>query len=182
MRNIVALGLAVGLAATTFGQNTNHPPSGMQTPGGQQTSPSPVTGSESPGTGQTDQALAALDAKGKQAALSGDTTFLEENLASDFVRIGPDGEMLSRDKMISNRKSGVTKYTSIDEHDRKIQMFGNTAVVTAIANVKGTSNGQALSGTYRSSRVWVNQNGAWRQVLFTSTHVNTPTTARLEAK
>ncbi len=181
MRNIVALGLAVGLAATTFGQNTNTP-SGIVGTGAQQTPASPVTASGSSGSGQTDQAVAALDAKGKQAALSGDTTFLEENLASDFVRIGPDGDMLSRDKMISNRKSGVIKYTSIDERDRKIQMFGNTAVVTVIADVKGTSNGQDMSGTYRSSRVWVNQNGAWRQVLFTSTHVNTPTTARLEAK
>ena len=181
MRNIVALGLAVGLAATTFGQNTNTP-SGTPTTGGQQTSASPVTASASPGTGQTDQTLAALDAKGKQAAISGDTTFLEENLASDFVRIGPDGDMLSRDKIISNRKSGVTKYMSIDEHDRKIQIFGNTAVVTAISDVKGTSNGRDMSGTYRSSRVWVNQNGAWKQVLFTSTHVNTPTTAQVEAK
>jgi hypothetical protein len=43
-------------------------------------------------------------------------------------------------------KSGNVKYSSIEVSDRKIHVYGNAAVVTAKASIKGTMNGNALDG------------------------------------
>ena len=58
------------------------------------------------------------------------------------------------------------------QKDETVHVYGNTAVVTSTADVKGTNKGADISGTYQASRVWVKRNGKWQQVLFQSTKVS----------
>jgi hypothetical protein len=127
--------------------------------------------SESTSGSAEQQAVASLDEQGRQSALKGDTAFLEQHLASTYVGINPMGQALTKEEDIANWKSGDLKLTAIDERDRKIQMYGDAAVVTAIGEIKGTNKGQDISGTYRATRVYVKQHGQWQQVLFQATRV-----------
>lgn len=127
--------------------------------------------SQSGNTSAEEKAVAALDDQGRQSALKNDTAFLEKHLASTYMGISPMGETITRDEDIASWKRGDFKLTAIDERDRKVQIYGNTAVVTAIADVRGTRSGQDISGTYRRSSVYVKQNGEWQQVLFQLTKV-----------
>ena len=122
-------------------------------------------------TSSEEKAVAALDEQGRQSALSGDASFAEKYLASTYIGINPLGEITAKEEDIASRKRGEMKLASIDQRDRKINIYGNTAVVTSVADVKGTRNGQDISGTYRVSRVYAKQNGEWQQVLFQMTQV-----------
>jgi hypothetical protein len=98
------------------------------------------------GEGGAEQQIAQLEDQAREAALKGDTSFQESHLASDYVRITPDGRTLNRQEALDLMKSGNVKYSSIEVSDRKIHVYGNAAVVTAKASIKGTMTGNALDG------------------------------------
>lgn len=72
---------------------------------------------------------------------------------------------------IQDLKSGGIKYESIDEHDVKVNAYGNTAIVSSMASVKLISNSKPISGDYRATFVYVKQGDNWREVAFQSTPV-----------
>ena len=116
-----------------------------------------------------EQEILKLEDASRDAALKGDASWIEKNLSDDFVRILSDGRALDRQQFIDNFKK--TKYDAIDFTDRKVRVYGNSAVVNLTANVKGTSEGRDISGTNRASRVWVKIKGQWKLVNFQSTRV-----------
>jgi ketosteroid isomerase-like protein len=60
-------------------------------------------------------------------------------------------------------------YDSIQITDMKVRVYGNTAIVTARAEVKGNDLGEDFSGPYRFTRVWVRRNGRWQAVSYQAT-------------
>jgi len=65
-----------------------------------------------------------------------------------------------------------TKFDTLDVKNRNARVYGNTAVVTSEANLKGHSGPTELNGTYRAIRVLVKaKNGQWQSVSFQLTKV-----------
>jgi|SRR5579864_213607 len=119
--------------------------------------------------GGAEQQIASLEDQAKDAAVKADASFLENYLADDYVGVGGTGKVNNKSEAIEMRKNGTVKYDSIDVSDRKIRVYGNTAIVNLKADVKLTVNGQDMSGPYRVSRVWVKQGGKWKIASFQST-------------
>lgn len=111
----------------------------------------------------TDQVIAAR--------LKGDANSYEKLLADDYTAIRGDGKLTTKAQEIENFKSGATKDESLDVRDQKIRVYGDTAVVTALFSFKGTVNGKPVSGDFRTTRVWVKQDGNWKLVAFQGTRV-----------
>jgi uncharacterized protein (TIGR02246 family) len=116
-----------------------------------------------------EQQIAALSDQAVHAYLKGDTGFIEKHYADDATIIHSDGKLSTKAQEIENFKSGALKYESIDVHDRKIRVYGNTAVVVALSSTKGTLGGKPFSGDFRSTRIWVKEHGNWKIVEFQST-------------
>jgi len=70
---------------------------------------------------------------------------------------------------VSARKSGQLRYESINVSDMVVRLYGDTAVVTARADVKGHQLGEDFSGPYRYTRVWVRRSGHWQAVSYQAT-------------
>ncbi len=123
-------------------------------------------------SGNVETHIATLEDESIKAALKGDSSFAEKYLATDYVGIsGATGQMVNREESLQNWKSGAVKYQSIDERNRKIRVYGNTAIVNADYSVKGNHKGQDFSGDYRGTRVWVKQGNDWKVVSFQTTPV-----------
>ena len=118
------------------------------------------------GGGGGEQQIAQLEDQARDAAVKGDASFLEKHLASDYVRVAPDGNVSDRQQAIDMIKNGTAKYSSIDVADRQNHVYSNAAVVTGKATVKGTMNGNAMDGDYRITRTWVKQGGQWKIAAF----------------
>jgi uncharacterized protein (TIGR02246 family) len=121
--------------------------------------------------GNAQQEIKALQGQVIQAILKGDTSVLEKYYADDYVAIHGDGKLTTKAQEIEKFKTGTTKYDSITVREAKIRVYGDTAVVNALASVKTVVNGQPYTGDVRNTRVWVKDSGNWKLVVFQTTRV-----------
>ena len=103
--------------------------------------------------------------------LKGDTSLAEQYLADDYVNVNAAGQMLNKNETIEAVKTGRVKYSSIDVTDERVRVYGDTGIDNVTSNTKLTIDGQDRSGQYRTTIVWVKQNGQWKRVSFQSTRV-----------
>lgn len=102
----------------------------------------------------------------QQAELTGNTTTMATMLSEDYLGIYGDGTLATKAETIDSFKKGTTKFSHIHTWDRKIRVFGSTAVVVSKAQVTGEHDGESLSGYYRYTRVYHRHNGVWQIVSF----------------
>jgi ketosteroid isomerase-like protein len=110
-----------------------------------------------------------LERQARDASLHRDADFSKRTLAEDYVAITPLGQVTTKQDTVSARKSGQLRYEAIDVSDMVVRVYGDTAVVTARADVKGHQLGEDFSGPYRYTRVWVRRTGHWQAVSYQAT-------------
>jgi ketosteroid isomerase-like protein len=110
-----------------------------------------------------------MERQAKEASLHRDADFSQKTLAEDYVAITPLGQVTTKQDTLSARKSGQLRYDTINVTDMVIRVYGDTAVVTARADVKGHQLGEDFSGPYRYTRVWVRRSGRWQTVSYQAT-------------
>jgi len=108
----------------------------------------------------------------RTAMLKGNRTALESLLADDYTAITAKGAIQTKDQALDNLKSGALELTSLSISDRKVRIYGTTAVVTSLAELTGSRNDQELTGRYRYTRVYVrNPQGQWKIVSFEASRI-----------
>jgi ketosteroid isomerase-like protein len=110
-----------------------------------------------------------MERQAREASIRRDADFSQRTLTEDYVAITPLGQVTTKQDTLSVRKSGQVRYDSIDVSDMVVRLYGDTAVVTARADVKGRQFGEDFSGPYRYTRVWVRNNGHWQAVSYQAT-------------
>ena len=110
-----------------------------------------------------------MERQAREASLHRDADFSARTLADDYVAITPLGQVTTKQDTLSARKSGQLRYDTIDVTDMVVRVYGDTAVVTARADVKGHQLGEDFSGPYRYTRVWVRRSGHWQAVSYQAT-------------
>jgi len=121
--------------------------------------------------GSVEQQITTLTDQLNQAFGKADIGWMEKHFADDFTAIHSNGKLVTKAQEIDNVKTGNIKWATVDLHDRKIRVFGQTAVVTSLDSSTGTVGGNPYSGDFRATQVWVKQKGNWKMVAFQSTRV-----------
>ncbi len=122
--------------------------------------------------GKAEQEIRAINDQLRDAALKGDVATFEKHLADDYVSIGATGAVSTKAQVLDLFRTGKIKYESIDVTDIQVRVYGDTAVVTSTANVKGRLGDQEIAGQFRSVRVFVKRGGTWKAVSFQSTKIS----------
>ena len=103
--------------------------------------------------------------KYKTALLRRDVAALEKIWADDYVFVNASGEVVTKEQRLANIKSGATALDSISEDEKMVvRVYQNSAVTTSRVTIKGQYSGQAVSGQYRSTLVWVRGSAGWQLV------------------
>ena len=123
-------------------------------------SPSVFAQGDSSKDGET---ILSLEKQLTDALLKGDIAASERYLAEDYLRVYPDGSVAPSDDL----RNGL-RFTAIEISDQRVHRYGETAVSTFSAVVKGTSHGQPIDGNYRGVRAWAHQHNEWRAVSYAS--------------
>ncbi len=110
-----------------------------------------------------------MERQAREASLQRDSEFSSRTLAEDYVAISPLGQVTTKQDTVAARKSGRLRYDAIDVSDMVVRLYGDTAVVTARADVKGHQLGEDFSGPYRYTRIWVRRSGHWQAVSYQAT-------------
>lgn len=121
------------------------------------------------GDQETIREIIEMERQAKEASLHRDAEFSQRSLADDYVAITPLGQVTTKQDTVSARKSGQLRYEAINVTDMVVRIYGDTAVVTARADVKGHQLGEDFSGPYRYTRVWVRRTGHWQAVSYQAT-------------
>jgi ketosteroid isomerase-like protein len=111
-----------------------------------------------------EQDITRIEKEMVAAVLKGDTGPSNRYLADQYIFTGPDGATMGKAESINDLKSGSLKLQAATLDDMKVQVYGDTAVVTYSSNDKGTYKGKDISGKTRWTDVFVKQNGRWMVV------------------
>ncbi len=116
-----------------------------------------------------------LEETWRTALLKGDITMMRSLLADDYMAITPTGTLQTKEESLASLRSGSMHITSLDISDRKVRIYGDTAVVTSLADMEATTPEGKVSGSYRYTRVYVRDaTGAWKIVSFEASRITEP--------
>jgi len=116
-----------------------------------------------------------LEEAWRQAMLHSNTAAMEKLLADDYLAITASGRLQTKDQALASMRAGKTHFTTLDVSDRKVRFYGTTALVTSLAEVRGTTDDGELSGSYRYTRVYARDaQGAWKAVSFEASRIREP--------
>jgi ketosteroid isomerase-like protein len=116
-----------------------------------------------------------LEQNWRDAIVHHNVQALDALLSDDYIAITSNGMLQSKEQTLANLKSGVLKIDAIDFSDRKVRFYGQTALVTSRAELKGNKGDGEISGSYRYTRVYARDaKGAWKIVSFEASRIREP--------
>lgn len=97
-----------------------------------------------------------------KAYLEADVEKLTEFLTEDFTLTDASGAISTRADDIEIAKKGTIKYEVFENHDMKVRLYGDAAVVTGRTRVKGKSGENAFSSEFQFTDTLVRRDGRWQ--------------------
>jgi ketosteroid isomerase-like protein len=91
----------------------------------------------------------------QKAIMSNDPAQLDRMWSDDYTFIAPDGTLYTKAQRLDSIRSGQTRTDTITFDDVKVNVYGDAAVVTSRATVKGTLMGRPQDGTSVTTIVFV---------------------------
>jgi ketosteroid isomerase-like protein len=106
-----------------------------------------------------------------QAYPKQEVAVLDRILAEDLTVINPDGSSGDKAGEIASLRSGKLKLASVTNDNIKVRVFGDTAVVTGRATIRGQIDGQTIRDQNRYTSVFVKRRGRWQVIALHVTRV-----------
>ena len=97
-----------------------------------------------------------------RAYQDGNAEQIEALLTSDFTLTDADGVVTTRADDVEIARKGSIRYTVFENHDMKVRLHGDAAVVTGITKVKGAAGKTQFDAKFQFTDTVVRQNGKWR--------------------
>ena len=116
--------------------------------------------------------IVALEQQWQQAMLANDVSAMDNLLSDDYLGISATGEVFTKVQQLDHMRDRQFVITGLETSDRKIKLVGDIAIVTSLAQVEGTIDGQTLHGLYRYTRVYQRlPGGIWKITNFEGTPI-----------
>ena|SRR5688572_19178890 len=113
--------------------------------------------------GPDDPEIVALEAELRRAQLEADVDALDRLIAEELLFTGPDGRLGTKAQDLDAHRSGVVRFREHEPTELRIRRVGADAAIVALcARLAVDVNGSTARGTYRYTRFWAREQGAWR--------------------
>ncbi len=109
--------------------------------------------------------VATLDARYQDAVKRNDAATMNLILADDFVLVTGRGKTFTKANLLKEARDKTTIYEKQDELEQHVRVWGDTAVVTALLWIKGTSEGKPIERKLWFSDTYIRTPQGWRYVL-----------------
>ncbi len=111
------------------------------------------------------RAVAALDTEYQRAVRNNDVVTMGRILAGGFVVVEGDGKVSTKADLLESAHNGKTHYEHQEDTEQTVQVWGDTAVVTAKQWAKGVEDGAAVDYTEWFSDTYVRTPTGWEYVF-----------------
>ena len=93
---------------------------------------------------------------------SGDAATLRKQMDATFTQTSSRGEVTGFEQNVAEVAKREPRYEVFRNHDQKIRLYGDAAIVLGITTVKGTADGQPFAGDFQYTDTWIRRNGEWK--------------------
>jgi len=113
------------------------------------------------------ETVAKLDTLYQSAVKANDVAIMDEILADDFVLLTDRGASLTKADLIkeAQEKRTIYEYYEVEEGTQKVRIWRDTAVVTALLRIKGTTDQNPFDYKVWFSETYVRTPTGWRYVF-----------------
>lgn len=113
--------------------------------------------------GLGDPEVIALEAELRMAQLAADIEALDRLIAEELLFTGPDGQLGTKAQDLAAHGSGVVRIREHQPTELRIRRIGGDVAIVALrTRLVVDVSGATVRGTYRYTRVWAREQGAWR--------------------
>ena len=115
--------------------------------------------------GADDPEIVACEARIRLAQLTADVDVLDALIADELLFTGPDGRLGTKAEDLAAHRSGAVRFREHEPVELRVRRVGPDVAVAALrARLAVEVGGTLVRGTYRYTRVWAREGGAWRVV------------------
>ena len=91
-----------------------------------------------------------------------DAACIEQGVMEDYTLTNSKGKITTRADDLEEARKHDPKYEIFENHDMKVRLHGDSAVVIGITHAKGISGGQLFDTEFRFTDTFVKNHGRWR--------------------
>jgi ketosteroid isomerase-like protein len=111
----------------------------------------------------TEKAVAALEQQWLQSQKTNNVDLLTPLLADKFINTSSDGKVTGKSETLAEYKT--SKWTSAENTDVKVAVYGDAAVATGTYKGKGSDSGKPFDVAERWTDTWIKMpSGQWQCV------------------
>jgi ketosteroid isomerase-like protein len=109
--------------------------------------------------------IADLDTEYQAAVERNDAATMDRILDDDFVLVTGLGKTYTKEDLLEEARSGRVQYEYQRDSQQTVRVWGDTAVITALLEAKGTDDGVPFDYKLWFSDTYVRSQGVWRYVF-----------------
>jgi len=91
----------------------------------------------------------------------GDADTLRRQLDRGFTLTDSKGQVTDFAQNIAEVAAREPRYEVFRNHDQKVRLFGDAAIVTGITTIKGHAGADAFAGNFQYTDTWIRRGGEW---------------------
>lgn len=119
-------------------------------------------GAGSANAGSDQKTVSALDTEYQAAVKNNDAATMDKILADDFVVVTGTGKVYTKADLLRMARTHEITYAHQEDTDQTVQVWGDTAVVTAKIWLEGTDRGTPFDWHVWFSDTYVRTASGWR--------------------
>lgn len=93
---------------------------------------------------------------------SGDAATLRKHMDATFTQTSSHGEVTDFEQNVAEVVRREPHYDVFRNHDQKVRIYGDSAIILGITTVKGTSEGKTFQADFQYTDTWIRRNGHWK--------------------
>jgi hypothetical protein len=121
-----------------------------------------------------EEELLQFDKNWNEAIENNQVDKIETFLSADWVIVGTEGGITSKDEFLSWIKSGDLAHSRMDSDETRVRVYENTGVITSRGTSAGTYKGQYFELYEWSTSTFIYSQGKWFCVHTMLTPANKP--------
>ena len=115
--------------------------------------------------------LLELEARRCDAMVAADVGELDRLLSEDLSWTHSSARQDTKASFLAGLQAGGTRYLEIRRSDEQVRLHGEVAVVTGVAHMRASINGEERHLRNRYTNVWTRSDQGWRMIAWQSTAV-----------
>jgi len=109
-----------------------------------------------------EQEIRRVEALLCKAFESGDAATLRRYMDATFTQTSSRGEVTDFEQNIAEVAKREPRYEVFRNHEQKVRLYGDSAIILGITTVKGTAEGKPFEADFQYTDTWIRRDGRWK--------------------